>query len=112
MKKILMITGSDRGKNNDIIKQTEIEDDVLEFIRPVLKAIADNKKSHNWAIGTHLDKNHQTGDWDLIPNWWKMYCQFSDEQLEVLGKYMPSYIDRITSIKILTMDIVATENIL
>lgn len=110
MKKILVITGSYR--DNDVIKQSEIEDNTLDLIYPVLKAIAGNKKSHNWVAGAHLDKNHQTGLWDLIPDWWKMYCQFSDEQLKTVEKYVPGYIDKITSIKILTMDIVATENIL
>lgn len=112
MKKILVIVGLYKDNSNNVIKQSEIEDNTLDLIYPVLNAISNNKEQCNWVTGMHLDKNSQTGRWDFIPNWWKMYCQFSDEQLETLGKYIPSHIDRITSIKILTMDIVATENIL
>ena len=112
MKKILKITGSNWSTGCDTTKQTEIKDEILELITPVLKAIADNKNPYNWAYGTHLDKHRRTGEWDTIHNWWKMYCQFSDKQLKTLEKYVPSNIDKITSINILVLDVVSTENIL
>jgi hypothetical protein len=112
MKKILSITGSNWSTGRDVTKQTEIKDEILELITPVLKAITDNKDSYNWACGTYLNKNRKTGEWDTIYLWKKMYCQFSDKQLKTLEKYIPSNIDKITSINILVLDVVSTENIL
>lgn len=105
MKK-LIISGSNYETCADRSKTSIINEDQLDVIMPIIRAIKEHKGSYNWAIGTDLERNRTTGGWDSVPKWQKKYRQFSDKFLKSFGKYVPDGIDNITSIKFLEYEVV------
>lgn len=104
MIKKLSIKGSNWETGADYMKETVVNDSIICKILPAIEAIIGTSKSSNWSWGTYLSK--KSGDWVSMPKCYELYPEVSHDVLDAFSKYVPSGIDRITSIKILEYEVI------
>ncbi len=85
------------GDTNDadyISERTEITEDQLELIKPVIKAIKNSKIRHNWATSEYAREPHPS----------EMYKDVvTEDQIEEFEQYVPHGEHGIHTIKSITL---------
>ena len=74
-----MFIKADTNDADYITRESVVTDDILEDIMPVILAIKENKKGHNWPTG------EQTMDGEKE----EMYPMLTTEQIEDFDSYVP-----------------------
>lgn len=90
------------NKYNRTRKVSIISEEELNTISPLINRIKENlingKKS--WEPGNQTDFNIELNQNEIIPSWYKLYCDFPDYVLELFNKYVPLNICEIIEIKL------------
>ena len=99
MKKQIVITGSSWEMGSDYTKTTGLNDEMLEYIRPMIDLIIANKDKYNWTWDTELV--FSMGRWVTMHKYIKMYNTYVNSYIiNSFARMVPRNIDKITSIKV------------
>ena len=103
MKRQIVITGSSWEMGGSHTKITQLNDEMLEYIRPMIDQIITNKDKYNWTWETELVRSN--GKWETVYKYIKMYNTCVDlHRLTHFAKMVPRNVDKITSIKVQTIE--------
>ena len=103
MKKQIVITGSSWETGADNTKVTGLNTEMLEYIRPMIDQIIANKDKYNWTWDTELV--FSMSRWVTMHKYIKMYNTYVNPHIiNSFAKMVPRNIDKITSIKVQTIE--------
>lgn len=103
MKRQIVITGSSWEMGGSHTKITQLNDEMLEYIRPMIDQIITNKDKYNWTWETELVLS--MNKWVTMHKYIKMYNTYVNPYIiNSFAKMVPRNIDKITSIKVQTIE--------